>query len=252
MEKFKAVHNINIGDPNGMFRRISDECSRDIGRWITMEEIKTGVWACGSDKAPGPDGFNFAFIKHYWELFKMDIFEFVAEFFDRAFISSLMGVGDFHPISLIRVQYKILAKILAHRLATVAESVVSIELPTFVKNRQILDGPLMVNELMAWFKKKKKQMMILNIDFEKAYDSISWNYLDQVMRLMNFPPIWCECIRACLHSARSSVMINGSPTKEFRLFRGLRKGDSLSPFLFILAMGGLHVAIENACAMGLF
>ena len=94
--------------------------------------------------------------------------------------------------------------------------------------------------------------MVLKIDFEKAYDSLSWDYLDQVMRRMNFPNTWCDWIRASLHSSRASVLVNGSPTNEFRMYRGLRQEDPLSPFLFILAMEGLHVAREDACAMGLF
>ncbi|KAL4583677.1 hypothetical protein LXL04_008259 [Taraxacum kok-saghyz] len=64
--------------------------------------------------------------------------------------------------------------------------------------------------------------------------------------------MWRDWINACLRSSRSSVMINGSPTKEFRLYKGLRQGDPLSPFLFILAMEGLHVAMEDAISGGLF
>ena len=116
----------------------------------------------------------------------------------------------------------------------------------------ILDGPMMVNELVHWFKKKKKKMMLLKIDFEKAYDSLSWEFLDQVMGFMGFPPCWRRWISACLQSSRASVLVNGSPTEEFRLFRGLRQGDPLSPFLFILAMEGLHVAMGDAIQAGYF
>ena len=61
------------------------------------------------------------------------------------------------------------------------------EQTAFVKGRQILDGPLMVNELIQWYKKRKKKMMILKIDFEKAYDSLSWDFLDRIMEIMAFP-----------------------------------------------------------------
>ena len=95
-------------------------------------------------------------------------------------------------------------------------------------------------------------MMVLKIDFEKAYDSISWEFLDQVMGFMGFPTLWRRWIKACLCSSRSSVLINGIPTVELRLFRGLRQGDHLSAFLFILAMEGTHVAMEDAISAGLF
>lgn len=105
-----------------------------------------------------------------------------------------------------------MAKVLVVRLASVVDSVVSSEQTAFIKGKQILDGPLMVNELVSWFKKTKQSMMVLKIDFEKDFDSISWNYLDQVMRLMNFPPRWCYWIKSCLHLARSSVLLNRIPT----------------------------------------
>ncbi|GKD78582.1 RNA-directed DNA polymerase, eukaryota, reverse transcriptase zinc-binding domain protein [Tanacetum coccineum] len=142
-------------------------------------------------------------------------------------VSSPMVVNDFRPISLIRIQYKIIAKLLAR----VVDTVVSVEQTTFIKGRQILDGPLLVNELVDWYKKKKKKkkMMILKIDFEKAFDSISWDYLDNMLEFMNFPTRWRRWIFACLYSARSPVLINGSPTQEFMLHRCLRQGDCNTP-----------------------
>ncbi|KAL4559868.1 hypothetical protein LXL04_032014 [Taraxacum kok-saghyz] len=238
-----------------------------ISKAVTREEIKLAVWKCGSDKASGRDGFTFCFIKHYWEVLKEDICCFVEEFFSEAFlpvgcnssfitlipkVMNLMGVSDFRPISLIGIQYKIVAKVLAIRLAAVVDSVVGMEQTTFIKGRQILDGPLMVNELVQWFKKRKKKMMLLKIDFEKAYDSLSWEFLDRVMGVMAFLTPWRAWIKTCLNSSRSSVLINGSPTKEFCLHRGLRQGDPLSHFLFILVLEGLHVAMEDATDAGLF
>ncbi|GJX23656.1 putative RNA-directed DNA polymerase, eukaryota, reverse transcriptase zinc-binding domain protein [Tanacetum coccineum] len=185
-------------------------------------------WSCGNDKAPGPDGFTFSLVKRYWELFKTDILQFGSEFFVTSFIptgcnSSFitlipinpMSVSDYMPISLI-------------------------------------DGPMLVNEVLAWYKKKKKRAIVLKIDFEKAYDSLSWEFLDRMMEFMHFSIHWRKWIRASLHSARASILINGSPTVEFRLQRGLRQGDPLSLFLFIIAMEGLHVAMEDAIASNFF
>lgn len=77
-------------------------------------------------------------------------------------------IKDYHPISLVGIQYKIIAKFLAMRLVGVIDSVVSLEQTTFVKDCQILDGSLMVNEIVEWYKKKKRKLMLLKIDFEKA------------------------------------------------------------------------------------
>ena len=88
--------------------------------------------------------------------------------------------------------------------------------------------------------------MVFKADFEKAYDSLSWKYLDHVLKQFGFGSKWRGWIRECLHSARTSILVNGSPTSEFSLKCGLRQGDPLSPFLFILIMEGLHIAIEDA------
>ncbi|GKB58453.1 putative RNA-directed DNA polymerase, eukaryota, reverse transcriptase zinc-binding domain protein [Tanacetum coccineum] len=123
------------------------------------------------------------------------------------------------PISLIGLQYKILAKLLANRLVGVIDELVSHEQSTFISGLQILDGPLMLSEVIDWYKKKNKKLLIFKVDFEKAYDSVSWT---------------------------TSVLVNGSPTKEFSIKFSLRQGDPLSPFLFILVMEGLHVAMKEA------
>nr|GEW06599.1 RNA-directed DNA polymerase, eukaryota, reverse transcriptase zinc-binding domain protein [Tanacetum cinerariifolium] len=126
------------------------------------------------------------------------------------------------------------------------------EQSAFVKHHQILDGPLMVSEAIQWCKRKKSKLMVFKIDFEKAFDSISWDFLLQVMHYMGFKEKWIKWISGCLNSASSLILINGSPTREFNIQRGLRQGDPLSPFLFIIAMEGLHVAMEDAIAAGLY
>nr|GEU44526.1 protein MOR1 isoform X1 [Tanacetum cinerariifolium] len=92
--------------------------------------------------------------------------------------------------------------------------------------------------------------MVFKIDFEKAFDTISWDFLFQVMHFMGFNATWIKWISGCLHSASASILINGSTTCEFNILRGLRQGDPLSPFLFIIAMEGLHVAMKDAMAAG--
>ena len=153
---------------------------------------------------------------------------------------------DFLPISLIGIQYKIVAKILANRLAEVVNKLVCHEQSTFISGRQILDGPLMLSEVIEWYKYRKKKLMIFKVDLEKAYDSVSWKYLDYVLNQFGFGEKWREWIRECFHLARTSILVNGSPTAEFSIKKGLRQGDPLSPFLFILIMEGLHIAIRDA------
>ncbi|GKC24663.1 RNA-directed DNA polymerase, eukaryota, reverse transcriptase zinc-binding domain protein, partial [Tanacetum coccineum] len=93
--------------------------------------------------------------------------------------------------------------------------------------------------------------MVFKVDFEKAFDSLRWDFLDLVMEKLGFGLKWRSWIQGCLRNARSSILVNGSPTAEFEVFKGLRQGDPLSPFLFILAMEGLHAFTRKAEALGL-
>ena len=110
----------------------------------------------------------------------------------------------------------------------------------------------MVNEIINWYKNRKQSFMIFKVDFEKAFDSVSWDFLDRVMVFMGFGCRWRGWIRGCLNSAKASVLINGSPSAEFSLHRGLRQGDTLYPFLFILVIEALHIAGEDAINVGLY
>nr|KAJ0221738.1 hypothetical protein LSAT_V11C200067050 [Lactuca sativa] len=98
----------------------------------------------------------------------------------------------------------------------------------------------------------KQHWEVIRVDFEKAFDSLSWEFLDSVMLQMEFRVKWRSWIRGCLSSARVSVIINELATKEFDMERGLRQGDPLSPFLFIIAAEGLHAAMETTKEKGIF
>ncbi|GJT14497.1 RNA-directed DNA polymerase, eukaryota, reverse transcriptase zinc-binding domain protein [Tanacetum coccineum] len=114
-----------------------------------------------------------------------------------------------------------------------------------------MDMPLILSEAIDWYKKRKKKMMLFKVDFEKAFDSVSWRYLDFMLCNLGFGLTWRSWIKACLESSRTSILINDSPTSEFNVRRGSRQGDPLSPFLFIIIMGGLHVALSYSVRNGL-
>ncbi|GJU52083.1 RNA-directed DNA polymerase, eukaryota, reverse transcriptase zinc-binding domain protein [Tanacetum coccineum] len=247
--------------------RINSDQKEDLGREISKEEIKRSVWDCATDKTPGPDGFTFGFYRRYWNLIKSDVVDAIACFFNQGQIpkggnSSFIAlipkvpnanmVKDFRPISLIGSLYKNIAKILANRFVMVLGDLVNEIQSTFVANRQILDGPFILNELVQWCKKKKKQSMVFKVDFEKAYDSVRWDFVDDILKKFGFGEKWCRWIQSCLRSSRGSVIVNGSPTKEFQFYKGLKQGDPLSLFLFILVMESLHVSFQRVVDAGLF
>uniref|UniRef100_A0A251UE24 Putative RNA-directed DNA polymerase, eukaryota, Reverse transcriptase zinc-binding domain protein n=1 Tax=Helianthus annuus TaxID=4232 RepID=A0A251UE24_HELAN len=234
---------------------------------FSEKEIWSAIKSCDGDKAPGPDGFSLKFFKSFWVKLKPLILGFMNDFYQSghlnpgctsSFIALIPKIKDpqdlsnFRPISLVGSLYKILAKVLANRLKAVINEVSSPVQSAFVGGRNILDSPLIVGEIIAWAKKSKIKLAVFKVDFEKAYDSINWKFLFRMMENMSFPEKWVGWIKGCLTSGRGSVLINGSPTKEFNFKRGLRQGDPLSPFLFIIAMEIVSMIMKRVCNLGLF
>ncbi|GJW60262.1 RNA-directed DNA polymerase, eukaryota [Tanacetum coccineum] len=161
-------------------------------------------------------------------------------------------VGDFRPISLIGCVYKVITKILQSRLSLVISDLISDVQTAFLPNRQILDGPFIINELLSRCHHKKQRAMIFKVDFAKAYDSIRWDYLEDVLCSFGFGSKWRSWIRGCLTSSMASILVNGSPTSEFQFHRGLKQGDPLAPYLFILVMESLHLSFSRVIDAGIF
>jgi len=103
--------------------------------------------------------------------------------------------------------------------------------------------------LSVW---KKKDLLLFKVDFEKAFDSIDWSYLEAVMKKMNFPTLWRKWIRECISTTSAQVLVNGCPTDEFNFEHGLRQGDPLSPFLFLIAAEGLNIMMNVLVEAGLY
>ncbi|GJW20639.1 RNA-directed DNA polymerase, eukaryota [Tanacetum coccineum] len=92
----------------------------------------------------------------------------------------------------------------------------------------------------------------VNVDFAKAYDSVRWDFLDDVLSSFGFGSRWRSWVRGSLSSGKASILVNGSPTSEFHFYRGLKQGDPLAPFLFLLIMEALHLSFSRALEAGIF
>ncbi|RVW77035.1 Guanine nucleotide exchange factor SPIKE 1 [Vitis vinifera] len=136
--------------------------------------------------------------------------------------------------------------LLAVLLKKVVGKVVSSAQNAFVEGRQILDAALIANEAIDSMLKGDEAGVLCKLDLEKAYDHINWDFLMLVMQNMGFGEKWAGWIRWCISTASFSVMINGSPVGFFQSTRGLRQGDPISPYLFVLGMEALSCLINKA------
>ena len=119
----------------------------------------------------------------------------------------------------------------------------------FVEGRQILDAFLIANEVIDSMLKKEK-VVLCKLDIEKVYDKINCNFLTAVLIKMDFKEKWLGWIKWCISTASFSVMLNGSPEGFFRSSSGLRQGDPLSPYLFVLGMEAFFLLVDRAAEGG--
>lgn len=132
----------------------------------------------------------------------------------------------------------------------VLPKIISESQSAFIGGRSILDGVLMANEIVDGWKKKKKQSIVLKCDFEKAYDSINWEFLFSMLSNFGFGTKWINWMKECVSTAKISILVNGSPTSKFSPQKGLRQGDPLSPFLFNIVAEGLNILLNRAVQLG--
>jgi hypothetical protein len=181
--------------------------------------------------------------------------------FDRvneAFITLLpkrdgaVDIGDFRPISLIHSLAKIISKAMASRLSKPLLELVDHNQSAFVKGRSIQDNFFMTNNSIKALHKRRVPALMLKLDIAKAFDSVAWPFLFEVLRHRGFGPHFLARVALMLSSSSTSVLINGILGDQFWYARGLRQGDPSSPMFFILVMDVLNAVFKLAEEEGVF
>ncbi|OMO71257.1 reverse transcriptase [Corchorus capsularis] len=241
---------------------INDEMNDFLTRRVTMEVVNVATFQMGELKSPGLDGFNGLLFQQNWEVVKDDIYAMVQSFFDSGrmlrelnntdlvMIPKIKGpesVTQFRPISLCNYAYKIISKVMVNKLKGFMGDLVTENQSAFVHGRQIHDNVLIAQEVFHYLKIKKKGKqsdVAVKIDMSKAYDRVEWGFLKVILMKMGMNPHWCNMISECVSTVSYTIVINGKTSRGIFPSRGLRQGDPLSPYLFLLVIDSLSRMIQ--------
>eukprot|EP00253_Pinus_taeda_P015835 PITA_15835 len=228
---------------------------------ISLQEVENAVHQLKAGKARGPDGFTSNFFQHFWDLVKWEVWQVVEESrtlrwmypgMNATFIALIPKAEEsntpdkYRQIALCNIIYKIVSKVIASRLKPLLPLIISPEQSGYVEGRQITDGIILTHEIIHSLKQSKKPGMLLKIDLSKAFDSISWEYMQKILKAFGFAPFWIRWVSSLVSSSFFSILINRIPSTTFRPSRGIRQGDPLLPFLFVILAEGLGRSIKSA------
>ena len=245
--RFARNNDCQVRLDNVRFSAISDSDNVLLTGEFSEDEIKAAVWSCDNSKSPGPDGFNFGFLKFCWEVIKKDVMEAVKDFAlnghwprgsNASFLCLIPKVenpqqlGEFRPISLVGCLYKIISKALSLRLKKVISKVIDVRQSAFLEGRGLMDSVLIANEVFDEYKRKRKSCVFFKVDYENAYDSVSWDFIYYMLWRLGFCDRWIHWIKGCLESTSISLLVNGSPTKDFFSYEGSSSRGSSSSVSF--------------------
>lgn len=165
-------------------------------------------------------------------------------------IKEANNVKQYRPICLLNVDFKGFTKALNNRIIPVAKKVIGENQTGFMKGRNILEGVVILHEVIHELKSKKKSGLILKIDFEKAYDRVRWDFLEEVMIGKGFPSGWIKRVMQTVVDGKVCVNVNGQRSPYFKTFKGLRQGHPLSPILFNILADTLSALLDKAVTKG--
>jgi hypothetical protein len=229
---------------------------------IGFMECKKALFEMGPYKAPGEDGYPTLFFQHCWDTIANSLFRYVNQVWVNPSLISVINntllvmipkidkpefVSQFRPIYLCNVVYKIISKVIVNKIKPLLNEIISPFQSSFIPGRNIHHNIIVAQEMVHSMSRMKGQkvFMSIKIDLEKVYDRLNWNFIVNCLEECKFPGKLIEVIRHCITSPSYKIMWKGEKTNSFTPTRGIRQGDHLSPYLFVICMEKLSHIIAD-------
>ena len=241
-----------------------DEFSKLEGK-LMLEEITRAVKQMKNGKTPGVDAFPAEFFNFFWNRLKYFILHslnFASETGElsvslRTCIINCLPKGDkphqflknWRPISLLSVIYKIASTAIANRLKTVLVKIISDAQSGFMAGRFIGENTHLVYDIMHYLEKNELPGLLTLVDFQKAFESVSWTFLNNVLKFFNFGKEFCHWINILNKNIQATILQSGHLSYFFTIHRGCRQGDPIASYLFLLAAQILYLMIIYNCSI---
>ena len=228
---------------------------------ISLEELESVLNSFQNNKSPGNDGLPIEFYKTCWNLINESFMECVKESFKYGEMSSSQRkavinliekqgkdrtlIENCRPISLINVDAKIISKVIAVRVKNVLPNIIHHNQTGYVKDRYIGETVRSIFDIMEFTDTENTPGILIFIDFKKAFDTVEWHYLFDCLKAFNFGPDLINWVKTFYRNIESCVINNGLTSDYFTLAQGVRQGDPLSRYLFLLVIETLAISIRK-------
>ena len=243
---------------------VTPEMNDMLQKEYTRVEVDTTLHQMEVLKARGLDGMRPMFFQHYWQTIMDDVLAAmlsclntgsIPPSINKTFITLIPKVksptlvSEYRPISLCNILYKLVSKVIANKSKKILTNLILDSQSAFQLDKAISDNILVAFETLHHMKiqkAKSSEFMALKLDMSKVYERVEWSFLKTIMEKMGFGASWVQLVMECISMVSYLILVNGEPKGEIKPSRGIRQGDPLSPYLFLLYFEGLNRLIQGA------